>query len=308
MSWRRSKPLFVGLTAFAILLLPAMGPVRFMSSCVADRFLYFPLVFLLLPLAVLIRRLEILSPARPHLIHAAAGVFALPMLVLMYGQQQVWRDSKTLWSHVADRVPNFAKAHGNLAFLYLEEGHYESALASARRTLEIEPDQGVALHLMGRALTRLGRPREAVEPISRALKIGMGPNEASAWSALSEAHASIGDMNAAKADCERAIALGADAAAAYIVAGDAALRFGKRYDAAVECYRESLQRDPLNTVVRWNLGTALAALGKSREALTEYEQVIAIYREKKLDSLQLEPVAAKLRERLTGATTRPAGK
>ena len=90
-----------------------------------------------------------------------------------------------------------------------------------------------------------------------------------------------------------------------MAAGDAALRFGKKYEAAASFYRHAVEADPENTAARWNLGTSLSASGKAREALREYEAVIATYRKKGLDASALEATAAQLRRRV-GPTTEPS--
>jgi Tfp pilus assembly protein PilF len=311
-TWRLSKPLFVGMASFVILISPALGPVRFMSSCVADRFLYFPLVFLVMPLSFLIQRMENRSHRGPFLTRLAIGGIVLCMLVLTHAQQRVWQDSKTLWTHIAESVPDFAKAHSNLALLALQEDEFDRALDHADRALKVAPEDGDSLHLRGRALTRLRRNSEAVESLTHALRVGLGPSTKSAHIALAEALAINGQIPEALKQCAMAIKLGANATAAYSGVADTAMRFGRRPDVAAEFYRESLKLSPDDTTVRWNLGTALAAEGRNAEALAEYEKVIAMLASQGRSTDKLAPVVDQLRDRLSvgagSATSRPIEK
>jgi Tfp pilus assembly protein PilF len=309
-TWRWCKPLFVGMAAFAIMISPALGPVRFMASCVADRFIYFPLVFLVMPLGMFLQRAETLTRG-PFFARLVIGGVVLSMLVLTRAQQRVWQDSKTLWSHVAESVPDFCKAYGNLALVYLQEEDFDRSMDYANRALRIDPEHGDSLHLLGRALTRVGRGREAIVQIEHAVRVSLGPSERSAWIAHAEAHASIGNTAQARSSCEKAIARGADPAVTYSMAGNAAMLYGHRYEIAIEFYRESLARDPQSTRVRGNLGTALAAMGRDGEALVEYEKVIAEFSAQGRPADEVKTVVAQLRKKIaargsTSPTTKPA--
>lgn len=174
-SFRRAPAYFTGFTGAIILLSPAMGPVRFMASCVADRFLYLPMLFLFIPLAVLIERRAGTAGAQSDSDRAATIrrnrlaliAVAVPLLavlaVLNRAQQRVWYDSRNLWAHVADAVPYYVQAHSNLAMFALEDGDIAAAIEHSDRALKIDPRDATILHLLARAIIRDDRKPPAGE-------------------------------------------------------------------------------------------------------------------------------------------------
>jgi protein O-mannosyl-transferase len=307
-SARWSRPLFVGLTAFGIILLPALGPVRFMASCVADRFTYLPMVFLLLPLAALARRLEGVLRDQRWIVWAGLGLFAASLVTLTNAQQGVWRSSKTLWSHVAAAVPDLPKAQSNLALIHLEEENYDLALIAVQRALARDPESADDLHLLGRIYVRKGRAAEAISVIQKALDKGLGPVAGTGYLSLGEAYLVAGDPDAARTACEKALAAGRTPADTYFNMGDTAMRMARRFDLAAEYYRMAVEKEPDNALYRWSLGTALNAGGLQAQALEQYERALAILASQGSRMPKLEAATAELRRQIGGATTAPAGR
>jgi pentatricopeptide repeat protein len=249
-SWRWSRAVFVGLAGFGLTLSPALGPLRYVASCVADRFLYFPSVFLLLPAAAAARRLAPAAGRHRGLTALCLGLWGASMVALLLGQQSVWRDSKTLWTHVLEAVPDDGTAHSHLALIYLQEEELDRALYHAERGRALAPEEPDALHLLGRAYVRHGRVAEALGLIREALERGLGPSQAAGYVSLAEAHVAEGDLPAAEAACERAIGLGRKGGECYAILGDAAMRFARRPDVAERYFQEAIRRDPANEDLR----------------------------------------------------------
>ncbi|MFH1420305.1 MAG: tetratricopeptide repeat protein [Planctomycetota bacterium] len=306
-SMRWCRPLFVGLTSFGIILLPALGAVRFMGSCVADRFLYLPLVFLLLPLAVLSARIKASAGQRKQMIRVGLVLFAIPLLILMRAQQGVWSNSKALWTHSAQSVPTLLKAHNNLAQIYLEEESFDEALEHVEECLRQDPQRGDFLHMLGRIRVRQGRQDEAVGVIEAAIENGLGKFEGAGYVSLAEAHVARGDANAAREACEKAIGCGRTPAVSFASIGDVALRYAGRYELAIEYYRFAVDDDPENVQYRWNLGTALHACGRADEALEEYDEAIAIAARQGRHLPKLQAAARKLRQQVEQTATSSSG-
>jgi protein O-mannosyl-transferase len=291
-SRRFSPPLFAGLAAFGLMLAPTLGALRFMGSCVADRFLYLPMFFLLLPLAYGLslagRRFS-----RPATLLALLLLLALPLWVLMRAQQGVWQNSKTLWTHVALADPKLDKAHANLAVIALEEGDFVTALDRAEKAHSLDPENSANLHVLGRALVRRGQAAKAVPLIERALAKGLGPNQASGFVALGEAKLCIGDESGALTAAQDAAALGYAVDKAFANLGDAAYQFagpttaGLRYggssngnaDMAERCFRRAVDAAPYDPYHRWKLAAALEAMGRYKESLQECEEALRLSRE-----------------------------
>ncbi|MEK6644839.1 MAG: tetratricopeptide repeat protein [Planctomycetota bacterium] len=307
LSWRLSKPLFVGLGSFFIVLAPALGPVRFFDSCVADRFLYFPLVFLLLPVAAGIVRMEARSTDRVHLLRYAVTILALPAIILMRAQQAIWRDSLSFWTYVVASVPDYGIGQQMLAQTFMDDGRLEEAVAHAERAVELRPMDSQAHALRSRITLHRGDRAGAVEKLRQATTLPLLPDAADVYAALAEALAATGEVEQAKENAVRAVTLGVDATRTYQRVGDAAMQLGKRFDAAAGFYREAIKATPRNAMARWNLGTALEAQGDMAAALAEYEIGLAHFAQVGPPPAQMVEKVAGLRHR-GAATSRPTGR
>lgn len=305
-SIRNSRPLFVGMAAFAIILLPALGGVRFTGSCVADRFLYLPFAFLLLPLAALCHHILAKQPRREPMMIRVLALLAALMFLLMIPQQRVWSDSKSLWSHVAAAVPNNAKAHNNLAFEALQDEDFDEALRQLDFVLHDNPNDPDALHIRGMILSRQGKPEEGLRLIDLAIKLGLGSTERAAHQARAEALLILGDDPAAEAALQTAINMGRTPFVAYKDMADVALRFAKRYDVAEVYCHLALHERPDALAIRWNLGTALRYLRRNDEALREYEAVVSETQKRDLEPPEfMLTEIGNLRSAIAQSTTQP---
>ncbi|MFQ5424277.1 MAG: tetratricopeptide repeat protein [Phycisphaerae bacterium] len=270
---RRVRPVFVGLAGFFVLLLPALGMIRFSETCVADRFLYLPILFLILPAAWFVRRLERARPARAHVVQLGAILLLIPLGLLTRAQQRVWKDSRALWTHVAAAVPTLAKAQYELAVLDVFDRAYDVALLHVERAVEAEPRNADYCRVLGVAYTGAGRPLDAIPIIERALSLGLGPRRPWGYVALADAHIAKGDAESAQAAMRETDALYPSASTKYAWFAGVAMSHGK-YAIAVDFYRRALEHGPVSGQARWSFGAALEATGKPAEALEQYEQVL----------------------------------
>jgi tetratricopeptide (TPR) repeat protein len=298
-SRRRAPPLFVGLAAFAILLSPAMGPLQFAASCVSDRFLYLPSIFVLIPLVSACALAASRYSMRKSVIQAMFGLVIVAMAALCFVQQSVWADSRSLWSRVEEMSPDDPVALSNLAIFDLEEGKLDDALRRVERAVEVAPLDAQSLHTFGRVQSRRGNGAEAAALIRKALEIGLGPSQGIGHVSLSQALMVTGDDDGSREAFDKGIEFGCTPAIAAAGMADFALSVAHRPDLAVYYYRLALKDDPENIATRWNLGTALGAVGDSETALIEYEAVRAIY-EKKGEPMpgSLADALRKLKEKL----------
>ena len=92
-------------------------------------------------------------------------------------------------------------AHLALATLLERAGKTEDAAKSYRRVLQSQPDNGVAQRGMGMTYKTLGRFREAVDPLKRAVK--SNPQDAQLLYDLGECHFRTGNWDEANAMCRQ---------------------------------------------------------------------------------------------------------
>jgi tetratricopeptide (TPR) repeat protein len=123
---------------------------------------------------------------------------------------------------------------------------------------------------------RLECPSQDVDRAIRDCTIAIGIGRANlpeAYAVRCVARWLKGAFARAMADCERAIKLGADFAAAHHIRGIASAEKGD-HQAAVADYSRSLELTP-TTSAYYNRGTAYLALGDSAAALADFDRAIA---------------------------------
>ncbi|PWC34526.1 hypothetical protein TSO352_20605 [Azospirillum sp. TSO35-2] len=197
--------------------------------------------------------------------------------------------------------------HLALGQALLDQGRAGEALAAARRSLALNPDDADALCLLGALAGRLGRPVVALRCYRAAVRLVPGAAEprlglGRALEDLRQVDAALGCYRLAARMCPKDAAIritlanalrrwsrGAEAAVAYREAirlgvdnasvwanlgatvqtlGDAA--------AAEEAYRQALRRQPDHTETRNNLGLLLHALGHHGPARDRFRSALAI--------------------------------
>src|ERR1700731_1269806 len=152
---------------------------------------------------------------------------------------------------------------------------YPKAKAAAKKALELD-DASAEAHT---SLTQvycyydLDYP-QAIREFQRAIELN--PNYATAhqWYG-SSGLAALGQFDDAVAEVKRAIALDPLSLVINTDLGNTYYR-ARRYDAAIDQMRKTLEMDPGFYYAHWNLGSALAAKGALKPAIEEYEKARAL--------------------------------
>jgi Tfp pilus assembly protein PilF len=179
----------VGWGWYVATLLPMIGIVQVGMQAMADRYMYVPLIGLLVAAVWSV-------PDRPAARGVAVAILAA-WAVLTWRQCEVWRDGLILFQHaVAVTDGNFV-AHDNLGVELDRRGRTEEALVEYRKALHIRPGDRNASENVAQAnfaagarLLEQSRFREALERFQEGLRIR--PRNALAHSYLGLAQASLG--------------------------------------------------------------------------------------------------------------------
>ncbi|MBL4690320.1 MAG: tetratricopeptide repeat protein, partial [Rhodospirillales bacterium] len=139
--------------------------------------------------------------------------------------------------------------------------------------MQDNPDQPVALHLLGVIAHQEGRHNAAVDLITKALAIK--PDYLEAHNNLGTAFEGLGKMDKAVDSYRKALAIKPDYAKGHNNLGNAFTGLG-RQDEAVASYNEALAIQPDDAETHINLGNALKELGKLDDALASYQKALAI--------------------------------
>jgi tetratricopeptide (TPR) repeat protein len=135
---------------------------------------------------------------------------------------------------VAQANPNSAEVHINLGAQLITEGIYPEALAELQKAVTLTPDSKAAQYNLGLVQLKLGEYQNAVASITKALKI----DRADAYNNLGLAYAGL-----------------------------------KKWDEAVNAYREALRIVPNYAGATYNLGIAYVGLGQGQLALPLVEKL-----------------------------------
>lgn len=137
---------------------PLLGwyPFHFQHlSTVADRYLYFPLFWISMLLAIVWDRGKI-----SHRTSLVIFLFFIALRTLF--QVGIWQNNPTLFHYILKMNPQSFTAELNLGNLETDAGHPEKALNHFKRVLELDPRSTDAMLNTGYALSRLNRVDEAI--------------------------------------------------------------------------------------------------------------------------------------------------
>jgi len=267
--WRRRPWLCVGWCWFLGVLVPFIGLVQAGEQAMADRFMYLPLVGLLI---IVVWGGTELGGQWPRWIRAGlAGAGIAALAVGAHRQAGYWRDSATLWSHALACTQDNVVAEANLGLVRLDQGRPAEAIALLQKALDLQPGLTAARTGVAYALLKQGKLTEAVTNFQAVLDTQ--PNAAEALAGLANALLRQGQTNAAIARWEQALVLKPAYPQARGNLGDTLLQLGRTTE-AISQYEQLVQLEPADPQAQFNLGCALAATGRVREAVAHYRAAL----------------------------------
>ncbi len=160
-----------------------------------------------------------------------------------------------------------------LAVQHHSAGRFPEAEQIYRQVLQIEPEQPIALHLLGVLALQVGNNEAACDLIAKAIAIK--PDYAEAHNNFGLALQGLARVEEAAASYQRALDLKPDYPEAHCNLGNALLGLGKA-EAAAACYQKALAIKPDYLKAHNNLGLALRDLGRLNEAARCFDAAIAM--------------------------------
>jgi len=254
----RSQPyLFMGWFWYVGTMVPVLGLVQTGSHAMADRFVYLPLVGILIVVGW--GGGELFSGRRrgQPLQWVAVASVVLGFSVAAWLQVATWKDSLTLFDHALRVTRNNWMALELRGLALAEQGDTSEAIASIRKALLTKPDNVPALISLGTVLNQAGKLEEAEVALAQATRAK--PNNELAHYNLAVVLAGRGRYDEAAREYLETLRLNPDQAYAHNNLGDSLLRLGRRQE-ALEHFREALRLDPGDSVARQNLQRAQSQL------------------------------------------------
>jgi tetratricopeptide (TPR) repeat protein len=156
---------------------------------------------------------------------------------------------------------------------HFDAGQTEQAESICNQVLQSDPNQPIALHLLGLVARRMDRNDIAVEHFTKAVAIF--PNYAEAHNNLAITHQVMGNLDEAVASYDKTLAFNPDNAGVHYNLGIALSNLGKP-DEAITSYGRALALNPNNAGAHYNLGIEFQGVERLEEAVASYRHSLAI--------------------------------
>lgn len=245
---------------FILTLIPMMGFVQVGGQAHADRYMYIPLIGLL----VVVAGFWAECATRRGWVRWVWGLaFVLVAGLMVVARQQVghWENTKALFEHALDVTQSNAIAHRHLGVAYWTEGNWGAGEEHLRAAVQIRPNWAESRVALADALNQSGRHQEAQVELGKALGLGLkGPG---LHASLGTAAQALGD-DAKAAEAYRAALQGGGGDwqimnnLAWILAQSSVPGL-RDPDAAIQLVTEALAREPGHPELLDTLGVARAA-------------------------------------------------
>jgi protein O-mannosyl-transferase len=286
---RRAAYLLTGWSWFVVTLVPVIGLVQVGGQARADRYMYIPMVGLLIMLvwgaAEVLARLRTRALAIPLAVAACLACAALTWIQVGY-----WRNSETLFRHALEVTEDNSVANHNLgSYLMALPGRLSEALPYLETAVSIDPSSAPAHTDLGSALAKVGRLPEAIAQFEAATRLA--PDSPIPHNNLGSALTEAGRLPEAIAEFQTALRLDPDydearhnlsAAQAggsdetHASRGIALLRAGDASGAVAEL-ESALRLDPNDADTQNNLGVALSRFPeRQRESIAHFEAAVRL--------------------------------
>ncbi len=180
-------------------------------------------------------------------------------------------DAEHVYQHILRADPNQHVALAMLGFIAMRIGKHDIAVDLITKSIEINPDSAEAHHNLGISLSALGRTQDAAASYRRAL--ARNPELAETHNNLGLTQCKLGNVHDGIAEFRRAVAIRSDFFDAHVNLGVALCSLG-RFDDGFVSYKNALGIQPDNIVALMNLGDSLRGLGRLEEALDAYQAVV----------------------------------
>ena len=295
--------LFTGWFWFAGMLVPVIGFVQVGMPAMADRYMYLPIIGLLIILVWGVNEICCQWQAPRSLIIVLAASLFLACGLRARNQVTVWQNDGTLFGHAVDVTKNNYIASLNLAFWCSQTGrnqdalHYyddalrmssndltalslsthdrlQAALYCYYNALRLNPNDPTELYNIGNSFAKLGDWDEAIRDYRRALQIT--PDQPDIMDNLGFALVKEKQYSAAATNFLAVIKLKPDSAGAHNNLASVLFVQG-RYQDAAEQFQAALQTAPGEERIYVNLAETYVRLSRTNQAVEYYQRALKLH-------------------------------
>ena len=294
-TWRTRPYLAVGWFWYLGTLVPVIGLVQVGVQAHADRYMYIPMVGLLIMLAWGAADIIAKWPWTKPVAAVAGAMVCVACMVLAWINTAHWRNSETLFKHAIDATRDNVVAEEQLGAHLVSIDRDVEAIPHLESALRTKPDSVVAHANLGMALMHLDDCAAATAHLRAALRLD--PVLPAALYALGRCRMIDQDYRGAVPYFEAAIRANPDLAVediaeAHFQLADSLSKIPGRLSYAIREYQAAMRLRPGGGLAREahrNLGTLLAGEGRTAEAIAQLEAA---------QQIDPDPATAKMLDRL----------
>ena len=181
-------------------LVPVIGLVQVGTQAIADRYMYIPMVGLLIIAGWAVNDLVANRPRWRVVAAVSATGVLLVGVILTRMQVGYWHNNTTLFEHTLKITKNNLLAESNYGMALLEAGHIDEAIGHFNNALRLNKSHANAYLNLGTAYSRLGKYKPAIQNWTKALELK--PNSVKAlnnlaWALATAEYVSADDANKA---------------------------------------------------------------------------------------------------------------
>lgn len=277
----RRRYLAVGWLWYLGILVPVIGLVQAGGQARADRYMYVPMIGLLIIVAWGVN--DLAAKWRYRNVIPVLAVAVLPAAAVCTRLQlRHWQNSETLFKHTLSVTRNNYVMHNNYANLLKDLGRTSEAIEHYTRCLELRSDLPEVHNNLGNALAAMGETDQAIAHYRKAIELTKSSKvKAGPPPGLAEAHYNLANALRLRGQFEQALEHYTEALKLRPDDADTLQGLGvtlaslQRFDEAIEYYNRLLELEPDNVIAHGLLGMALAGKGDTDGAIEQFRIVLS---------------------------------
>jgi Flp pilus assembly protein TadD len=264
----RHPYLIVGWLWYVVTLAPVIGLVQIGRQRMADRYMYFPMVGLLVGGTWLLTAWASKNPLRQKYLPRVALLFTFAIACAGSVQATRWKDSVTLFTHAAN-VAESSLAFTKLGYEQAQLGEFSAATVLFHRALRLDPHYVAAHNSLGNTCLAQGDSEQAIRHFRKAIELD--PGHAEAHYNLGIIFSGRGQLAEGVAHYESALRIDPDNAQVHANLGIASLIL-KETSKAFEHLNRAIEIDPELPEAHFTLASLLVSLERESEAISHFQK------------------------------------
>ncbi len=246
--FKKNKFIFFWLSLTLIALAPTLTPFR-LNWIVAERYLYLPIIGVLVVVALGIDKLSRLKKFKT-ITFAFFGIVLILFSLRSIVRNIDWKNEDNLWIATGKTSPSSPNTHNNLGDVYGRWGDKQKSLQEFQTAIALKPNYADAIHNAGNVYKELGQTDQALEHYQKAASIN--PN-------LWQSYQNIAAIHFEKASQ---------------ATGSAQLAT-QQYSLALENMQKAITISPNNINLYNNLGVIYLGMGNKQKAKEVFSAVLS---------------------------------